>query len=81
MTLEYILDNVFYDLVVDDVCNYHGNIEYISQHFADGITVKMSISKKQPKDIQDFIDKYLIAKETNNLLTIAQFYELFNYIN
>lgn len=47
MDLNTIYANLMYDLVVDDKCKYHGNIDYVSHHFADGTTSSCTVSKQQ----------------------------------
>lgn len=76
MDLKYIHDNLSYDLEVNGYV-YHGNIDYITDHIADGpvnVTPVQRISKSQTKDLQDFVNKYFEALKTNPNLTIEQFY-------
>lgn len=74
--LNYIYDNINYDLVVDDTVKYHGTLSYISDHFGDTVSKNdLSISKNQPKDLQTFVDEYLRANnQCNGNLSIADFY-------
>lgn len=74
LTLDYILENLMYDLVIDETVNLHGNIDYVSSHFADGNTNKFSVSKSQPKELQSFVNEYFEVLKIEPNLTIETFY-------
>lgn len=58
LSLDEILSSVEYDLIVDDTYTYHGNIDYVSDHFGVGTSNKLYISHTQPENIKKFMDKY-----------------------
>lgn len=67
--LNYIYDNMQYDLVADGKIKYHGNLAYVSSHFGDSLKYHyMVISPNQPKDLQIFINDYLSYKEKERIL-------------
>lgn len=67
--LNYIYDNVQYDLFADGKVKYHGNLAYVSSHFGDSLNSHyMVISPNQPKDLQAFITDYLRDKGREMLL-------------
>lgn len=75
-TLDYLLDNLAYDMVVDNAIKFHGTIEYVSQHVADGDSVtKMQISKNQSIKLQKFVNEYFEAIKSEPDLSISAFYE------
>lgn len=74
LTLDYIYANLMYDLTVDDAVKLHGNIDYVSSHFADGETNKLVISQNQPKELQSFVNDYFEALKTEPNLTVETFY-------
>lgn len=78
MTLDYILKNVQYDWVVDDI-NYHGDIDYVSSHFDDSdinSNTLLKISDDQPADLIGFINEYKKAKQLDESITIESFYAM-----
>lgn len=76
MTLEYIHNNLWYDLIITynngNTIKLSGKFNYVTEHVADGIKAEISISDSQPSDIQTFIDNY--KKDTNGL-SIEEFYK------
>lgn len=73
MDLNTIYANLMYDLVVDDKCKYHGNIDYVSHHFADGTTSSCTISKQQIPELQPIVNEYFEVLETEPGLSIDEF--------
>lgn len=79
MDISYIQDNINYDLTINGIV-YHGNIEYVTDHVADGpidAESTLTIAKSQPKDLQELVNRYFIAKETNPQLSFEEWYTSF----
>ena len=74
MTLDYILDNMNYNMVVDNKIRYFGNIQYVSDHMADGKVTSLDISERQPANLKPFITNFLQARKSNPELTIQEYY-------
>ena len=75
MTLEYILNNVMYDLTFENGTILHGNLDYVSQHFGDDIIQSNIISQNQPTELQSFIqDLFNYNKLNNTNISITDFY-------
>lgn len=75
LTLDYILDNLIYELVADDRIKYVGNLEYVSSHFGDCNTSNtLTIATSQKSELQGFVDSYFKAQEFDPNLTIEEFY-------
>lgn len=72
-TLDYLLDHILYDVTIDG-SNYHGNIEYVSSHFGDGLSQDFRISKFQESLIQPLVDEYFKVKEIEPDLKLEDFY-------
>ena len=81
MTLEYILNNLQYDLIIDGNTKFHGNIDYVTEHIADGRTNTLKISDNQPSDILDFVRQFKKAQEKDPSLSIEKFYESKGYLS
>lgn len=77
MTLQYIQDNICYDLLIGSI-KYYGNVDYVTEHLADGNESTLTISDRQPADLQDFVKSYKAALKVNPNLTIKEFYETYN---
>lgn len=75
MDLNTIYANLMYDLVVDDKYKYHGNIDYVSHHFADGTTSSctVTVSKQQTPELQPIVNEYFEALATEPGLSIDEF--------
>lgn len=73
MDLNTIYAKLMYDLVVDDKRKYHGNIDYVSHHFADGTTSSCTVSKQQIPELQPIVNEYFEALETEPGLSIDGF--------
>ena len=76
MTLQFIHDNLSYDLLIDNNIKYHGNVDYISSHIADGCTSTVTISDNQIPELKDFVKNYKTAAKSNSSLTIEQFFKM-----
>jgi hypothetical protein len=74
MTLQYIHDNLLYDLVIDGCIKYHGNVDYVTSHLNDGTSNTMDISDRQSPKLMEFVKNYKKAKKKNPSLTVEQFY-------
>ena len=74
-SLDYIYDNIMYDVIIDHRTKYHGPIDYISSHFGDGNMNEVRISSKQPKELQEFVDSFFEAKKEDVNLTLEQYYK------
>lgn len=74
-TLNYLLENLAYDLIVDSSITFHGSIEYVTQHVADGdISSELQISKTQSSKLQKFVNEYFEARKLEPELSISNFY-------
>lgn len=73
-TLDQLLENVQYDLTIDNITHFHGNIDYVSSHFADGEKIEFHLSKTQNPPYADFIAEYHEIKKSEPLLSIEAFY-------
>lgn len=78
MTLQYIQDNICYDLHTNGTI-YHGNISYVTDHIADGpvgVVPKLVIANGQPVELLEFVEKYKEAQKADPDLTIEKFYNM-----
>lgn len=75
MTLEYILKNLMYEMVVDNQITYRGTIDYVTDHLTDGTMATIKISDSQPNDIRDFVLRYKKANDADCNLTLENFYK------
>ena len=66
MTLDFIYENICYDLTLDNGIVYHGNYQYVTDHLRNGIATSLIISDNQPKSLEEFVTNYKKHKETNN---------------
>lgn len=73
-SIEYLLENVIYDMTIDNNINYHGTIDYISDHMADGNITSLNISTTQIPRLQKFIEDFLNEKKVDNTITLESFY-------
>lgn len=76
MDISYIRNNINYDLDINGIV-YHGDIDYVTDHVADGpvnTESTLTISKSQPKDLQELVNQYFTAKETNPQLSFEKWY-------
>ena len=74
MTLQYIHDNLLYDLIIDGQIKYHGNVDYVTSHLNDGASNTMDISDQQSPELMEIVKNYKKAKKKNPSLTVEQFY-------
>lgn len=76
LSLDEVLSTVEYDLIVDDTYTYHGNIDYVSDHFGVGTNNKLYISHTQPESIKKFMDRYFKASKLESFAnySISDFY-------
>lgn len=81
MTLQYIQDHLSYDMIVDGNIKYHGDIDYVTAHMADGHKNVLTISDNQIPALKKFVKDYKIAAKNNPDLSIAQFYDTVFYNN
>lgn len=73
-TLNYLLENLAYDLIVDNSITFHGEIDYVTQHVADGEISELQISKTQSAKLQKFVNEYFEARKVEPELSISNFY-------
>lgn len=73
-SIEYLLENVIYDMVIDNSITYHGTIDYISDHMADGNVTSLNISANQIPILQKFTNDFLNEKRVDDSITLESFY-------
>lgn len=78
ITLDFILDNLNYNLVFDDGTILTGNIDYVTQHCADGIVTSNTISYQQLPEIKEFLADYNKHIQENGEISISEFYEIWS---
>ena len=79
MTIDFIQNNIQYDLKIGST-NYHGNIDYVTEHLADVTNnnePEMIISDNQPKELKKFAAAYKMALKTNSNLSIEEFHSTY----
>lgn len=76
MDLNYILDNINYDVLFEDGTTISGNIDYVSHHFTDGIVKANVISTSQQPDIAKFLNEYNNYIQQNEYVSIIDFYKM-----
>ena len=81
MSLDFILDNLNYEVVFEDGNKIIGNIEYVTHHLSDGIAVSNNISSSQIPEIAEFIKAYKNYTTTTKQISIVEYYEVYKKEN
>ena len=75
LSLDYILDNIMYEIVFNNGVTLMGDLSYVSSHYQDGTIVSTGFSEYQPAKLQKFYDElFKYNKENNITMTIENFY-------
>lgn len=79
MSINYILDNINYELIFENGSKLSGNIDYVSHHFSDGIVKANFISNNQMPEIKAFLNAYNEYNMKNSKsINIIDFYHIWN---